>query len=62
MDGVLAKQLYLCGERITLADLAAVTNIWYLEHCRHDLTPYSNVGRWYAAMKARSSFSKTAPK
>jgi glutathione S-transferase len=62
MDGALADRPWLCGEAITLADIAAVTNVWYLEHCRHDLTPYPNVGRWYAAMKARSSFSKTTPK
>lgn len=62
MDGVLARQPYLCGERITLADLAAVTNVWYLETCQHDLAPYPNVGRWYAALKTRPSFSKTMPK
>ncbi len=62
MDGALAKNPYLCGERIKLADLAAVTNIWYLEHCRYDLAPYPAIQRWYGAMKARPSFAKTAPK
>ncbi|MEK7816193.1 MAG: glutathione S-transferase family protein [Pseudomonadota bacterium] len=62
MDGVLSNQPYLCGEHITLADLAAVTNVWYLDHCRHDLTPYPNIGRWYTALKARPSFAATAPK
>jgi len=61
MDGALAKRPYLCGERVTLADLAAVTNIWYLEHCRHDLAPYPAVGRWYTTLKARPSFTQTAP-
>jgi glutathione S-transferase len=62
MEGVLTRQPYLCGERITLADLAVATNIAYLEHCQYDLAPYSAIGRWYAAVKKRPSFSKTAPK
>jgi glutathione S-transferase len=62
MEGVLTRQPYLCGERITLADLAVATNVAYLEHCQYDLGPYAAIGRWYAAVKKRPSFSKTAPK
>ncbi len=62
MDGALSKRSYLCGDAVTLADLAAVTNVWYLDHCHHDLSPYPAVGRWYGAMKARPSFARTAPK
>lgn len=61
MDGALAKSAYLCGEAPTLADLAAATNIAYLEMCRYDLSPYPNVGQWYAKMKQRPSFAATAP-
>jgi glutathione S-transferase len=62
MEGALTRHPYLCGEKITLADLAAATNIAYLEVCQHDLTPYPAIRRWYDAMKARPSFAKTAPK
>jgi glutathione S-transferase len=62
MDGVLAKKKYLCGDQPTLADLAATTNIAYLEMCKVDLGPYPAVSRWYGSMKARPSFTKTVPK
>jgi glutathione S-transferase len=61
MDGILSRRKYLCGEQPTLADLAATTNIAYLEICRYDLGPYPSVSKWYGAMKARPSFTKTAP-
>jgi glutathione S-transferase len=60
LDGALAKRPWICGDGITLADLAASTNVWYLDHCRHDLLPYPAVVKWYEAVKARPSFSKTA--
>ncbi|MBI5782603.1 MAG: glutathione S-transferase family protein [Gammaproteobacteria bacterium] len=62
MDGALARNKYLCGDQPTLADLAAATNIAYLEMCKYDLGPYPAVSKWYDAMKTRPSFTKTAPK
>lgn len=62
LDGVLAKRTWLSGDSIALPDLAVATNIWYLEHCKHDLAPYPAIQRWYTTMTARPSFTKTAPK
>lgn len=62
MDNHLKRQPYLCGNQITIADLAAVTNLAYLEMCQYDLSPYSAVAKWYESMKKRPSFAKTAPK
>lgn len=62
MDGELSKRKYLCGEQPTLADLAAVTNIAYLEMCKYDWSSYPAVTKWYSTMKNRPSFAKTAPK
>jgi glutathione S-transferase len=62
LDGVLAKRTWLCGDGIALPDLAIVTSIWYLAHCQHDLAPYPAIRRWYAAVTARPSFAKTAPR
>ncbi|MHB8534998.1 MAG: glutathione S-transferase family protein [Sulfuricaulis sp.] len=62
MDGELKKRKYLCSDQPTLADIAASTNIAYLEMCQYDLGPYPAVSKWYGAMKARPSFTKTAPK
>ncbi|HEU5338581.1 MAG TPA: glutathione S-transferase family protein [Sulfuricaulis sp.] len=61
MDGELAKCKYMCGDQPTLADLAAVTNIAYLEMCKYDLGAYPAITKWYGDMKARPSFTKTAP-
>ena len=62
MDGVLAKRKYLCGDQPMLPDLAAATNLAYLEMCQYDLSPYPAVIKWYGVMKDRPSFAKTAPK
>lgn len=62
MEDALTRYPHLCGENITLADLAVVSNIAYLEACQHDFTPYPAIRRWYDAMKARPSFAATAPK
>jgi len=62
LDAELTKHAYLCGDQPTLPDLAAATNVAYLEMCEYDLKPYPAVTRWYDAMKKRPSFAKTAPK
>lgn len=61
MDGELSKRKYLCGDQPTLADLAAATNIAYLEACKYDLSAYPAVTKWYGTIKNRPSFAKTAP-
>ncbi len=62
MDAELKKRKYLCGDRPTVADLAAATNTAYLEMCQYDLDAYPAVTKWYGGIKARPSFAKTAPK
>ena len=61
MNNVLDTRPYLCDGQITLADLAAATNIAYLEACQYDFSPYPAIQRWYHAIKTRPSFAKTAP-
>ena len=62
LNSALDARPYLCGEQITLADLAIATNLAYLETCQYDLATYPAAQRWYHAIKARPSFAKTAPK
>lgn len=62
MNGELSKRPYLCGDQPTLADLAAVTNLAYLEMCQFDLSPYPAVMKWFNGIKSRPSYTKTAPK
>jgi glutathione S-transferase len=50
---------YLCGDDITIADYlaAGMLSLAELIHC--DLAPYPNLGRWYAAIKARPNWAKS---
>ncbi len=49
---------HLCGAEITIADYfgTGLVTAGELIHC--DLTPYANVNRWLAAMKARPSYGE----
>ncbi len=49
---------YLCGDDITIADYFGAGIVSMAEIIRCDLTPYPNVARWYAAMKARPNWNK----
>lgn len=61
MNSALDSRPYLCGDQITLADLATATNVAYLEACQYDLNPHASIRRWYQDIKARPSFAKTVP-
>lgn len=60
MDAVLAARPFLCGERHTIADIAAVSNIAYLELCGYELARFPAVVRWYEGFRSRPSFVRTA--
>jgi len=60
LDGELGKRRYVCGNDITIADLATVTSLAYLEKCQYSLADYPAIAKWYEAMKQRPSFAATA--
>jgi len=51
------KNAYLCGNEITLADYFGAPILTAGELIRCDFTPYPNVTRWLANMKARPSWT-----
>ena len=53
------KNAYLCGNEITLADYFGAPMLTAGELIRCDFTPYKNLSRWLANMKARASWTKT---
>jgi glutathione S-transferase len=53
------KNAYLCGNEITLADYFGAPMLTAGELIRCDFTPYKNISRWLANMKARPSWAKT---
>lgn len=59
-DGILAKQAYLAGEEVSLADLfhlpygVMVKSLGFQE----TFDKYPNVKRWFDALEARESWAK----
>jgi glutathione S-transferase len=53
-----SRSKYLCGDELTIADYlgAGMISLGELIHC--DFSPYPNLARWYAAMKARPNWAK----
>ena len=52
-ENLLGECPFLCGERITLADYLGAAFLTLGEVIRLDYTPWPNVQRWLAGMKAR---------
>jgi glutathione S-transferase len=52
------KNAYLCGNEISIADFFGAPILTAGELIRCDLTPYKNISRWLANMKARPSWPK----
>lgn len=61
LDGALHATGWMAEERPTLCDIAAATNVAYLELCAYDLDAYPAVLAWHARLNERESFRKTAP-
>jgi len=49
---------YLCGDEITIADYFGAGMVSLVDAIGCDLTPFPNVARWFAAMKARPNWAK----
>lgn len=52
------NKVYLCGDEITLADYFGAPILSAGELIRCDFTPYPNITRWLANMKARPGWTK----
>nr|WCC58221.1 glutathione S-transferase [Pharsalia antennata] len=52
LDGFLTDSEYAAGDKLTLADLSLVATVSTCEVIGFDLSPYKNVNRWYAKVKA----------
>ena len=53
-----AKNQYLCGDQITIADYLGATFVTLGEIIRCDFSPYPNVQRWLGNMKRLKSWAK----
>jgi glutathione S-transferase len=53
----LGRSAFLCGEAVTIADLFGAAYVSIGDWIGYDLSPYPNVVRWLAAMRARPSWT-----
>lgn len=52
LDTFLEGQEFAAGNELTLADLTLVSTVSTFDVLNFDLSPYKNVTRWYAKVKA----------
>src|SRR5665213_2367922 len=56
LDGLIAGKTYICGERLTLADVLLFAFVDFFAGVGQPLDPgLKNIGAWYARMQARPS-------
>jgi glutathione S-transferase len=61
LDAHLAKQPYLCGGEITLADFSVAAPLFYTERADLPVAPYANLRAWFERVSALPCWRKTAP-
>jgi glutathione S-transferase len=61
LDAHLAKQKYLVGNDLTLADFAAAAPLFYAKEGEFPLGPYGRVREWFGRVSALPCWRETAP-
>jgi glutathione S-transferase len=61
LDAHLAKQPYLVGKDVTLADFAAAAPMFYAERAQFPLAPYAHIKNWFGRVSALPCWQQTAP-
>jgi glutathione S-transferase len=61
LDAHLAKQPYLTGSDLTLADIPVAASIAYHKEAAMPLEPYQNIRNWFARVSALPAWRQTAP-
>jgi glutathione S-transferase len=61
LDAHLAKQPYLVGKELTLADFAVGANLFYAKEGELPLGPYAKVQEWFGRVSAVPAWRETAP-
>ena len=58
LDGVLAKQRFVAGDSMTIADIAHFGWLWRRQFAEVSIDGAPNVARWYAELEARGAFQR----
>ena len=61
LDAHLAKQPYLVGNALTLADFSVASPLFYAERADLPLAPYANVKAWFGRVSALPCWQETMP-
>jgi glutathione S-transferase len=61
LDEHLAKQSYLVGKELTLADFSVAAPLFYADRAAMPLQPYAKVRDWFARVSALPCWQETAP-
>ena len=61
LEAHLAKQSYLVGKEVTLADFSVAANLLYAKEAELPLGPYSRVQEWLGRVSALPCWRETAP-
>ncbi len=61
LDAHLAKQKYLVGDTLTLADFAVAAPLFYAKQGEFPLGPYANLRSWFERVSALPCWRDTAP-
>ena len=61
LEAHLAKQPYLVGKELTLADFSVAANLLYVEQAELPIEPYARVQEWFARVSALPCWKETAP-
>jgi glutathione S-transferase len=62
LDAHLARQPYLVGDSVTLADFAVAAPLFHAAKAELPLAPYGHVRDWFARVSALPAWAQTAPK
>jgi glutathione S-transferase len=60
LDAHLAKQPYLTGDELTLADFAVAAPLFHKDGAQLPVAPYANVQDWFARVSALPAWRETA--
>lgn len=61
LDAHLAKQPYLVGKEITLADFSVAAPLFYADRAKIPLTSYAHIKEWFGRVSALACWRETAP-
>ena len=61
LDAHLARQPYLVGSALTLADFSVAANLLYAKEAEMPTGPYSHLQDWYGRVSALPCWKETAP-